>query len=1852
MDIAQATVRVVADTSQAEQGLNRINQALTQLTPGASTAGKVLNRLSGGLFQLIQGISANAFRTVSSGLTGIANAGVEAAKSLDSARVGLEVLVGDTEDVSALLQDIQKNAVTTPFDISGLAKATQQLAMVTQNGAEAERTVLNLGKAIAAGGGGNAELNRLVANLQEIGLNAHITARDIRQFGTASVPIIEMVADTVGIETNKVSDYLKDVANPYDVLVEAINRAGEEGGRFANMYTASMMTMGQVTENLSDAFSIFSRNVGESSGLFTRLKEAMMGISTSLLDSTTIGTFAESIRKLTENFDLFDIATGAIRRLVQILGAFNAGQFDNIFVFFRELFDTLKQSSLVQTFANAFKVIVDLFSNNHTSEEVRKVAHELGVLIRSLIELKFALSFASYFVNLFSTIGNAALSATQLMGSLVGVISNAPWVGVALGVSAIVAAFIKLGGLDWVKNLFSNISEQAATLGRTLMNFFANIPALATTAFRAMVSGVQSSFQGVVGQVASWVSQIARAISEFASGNNLFTTGYNVVIGLWNGMVSAAKAVINWVVDLGRRIVNAFKSALGIHSPSAVMRDEVGKPIDEGIAEGIRQNYGTVIDAAEEVLEKLVDLQKEWVDEVADLGALDLVQQVKVYKDFAALYQQGSKARLEMDARVHEAEMAINKEIIRLTEDFNTQFTKSVKNAKEFYNVFEYTQGVIARTTSSVIEGMNRQNANMLQYLRNLRKINTMGFDSDFLKEVMDQGMGAAGEVAGLAEATEDEIEEINRLWRERGQIATDIAVENTKDLRQETLEQIDYLQSGLEQKVVTVTDTGTLLVDNFTVGIYEGMPKIADAIEQVMASASSKAKSSADGVGDAFEEIGDAAGLAAGGIDDFVSALDELDIAKFEFNGLQDVIKNLLDKVPWQAWAVAAGGAVLTIIPKVKQLKDTFESFKKPIDTVTTLTKRFSDAGEEVVEKVTTTTDKGVKTVTKSILDGEYEMVKSVSSTGKDITKVSQGIAGDVGETFKSGAAKTVNDVNKAVKDGSGKVSNTVANAASRTERSVADTANKASSSVSRSADLSYRNTLSSTSKIGNAIRKPFQILNTLLDNLTSVIENALTSVGRVIRRGIRVILDIVNEALKGILKLVQTVFEGIGSAIQKLLNKLADPKLLIGVGVLAALATTLLILGAALTVFNGVEWESLAKGAVALAGLAVIAGVMGNFAPQIIAGSVAIGALGVAIAVFGAGLGAALWLITEGLKVAADNLAQIGEVVQNINEVALVGFLGVMAKVSAILTSIVALTAFGAVGSICSAIIGGGLLFAAKSLVEVGLWVQQIDLESIRHLSEIIAAVTKILGEINPWEAFVGVINTILSDVISGGLLLAAMALKEASQRGNEIDEAGLERLGEMVKKADEVMASISPWDALKGVISTICSDVISGGLLVAALALKETSVAGQEIDDAGLFLLEGHVKTADTIMASIRPWDALKGVLSTIATDVISGGLSLAAGFLRDASLKGKEIDSVGITKINNSIVVLRDYIIPHLKALSGWDAGVAAAKLSGARKVIAELVPLSEEMARVQNVGDAQNNIKAVVDALNVDLASIPPVLQNYNNTFYAQGQAWGQSLIEGWETQNGNFAVMGNRAQYAVWQAIESKMPDEFQQGSWLAVQIINGIRSRIPEFIPLGAQVQGSFWLGLENKMPDEYYQGRTLAGKVLEGVHAVQNEGGFYLAGAQVSEGFANGISSTVYRVNAAVGSLSSAAISKLKDLLGIASPSKVFADLGAFVAEGFAEGIEDNLSAVISTGEALAKAVMSGYNDTITPLTATVNRAQAYGETGTRPRGTMEPMRYADSGSIVINQTNNVYDEMDTSKIINDLTWAISRS
>ena len=205
---------------------------------------------------------APAFAIVSAAAVGFAAKGVIVAGQLESMRQGFVTLLGSAEKADVTMARIKQEAARTPFELPGLTSATQALALVTKDGDKAIDVLLNVGKALATAGKGQAELDRIISNLQQIALTGKITEMDIRQFGMNGINVLELLADYYGTTTEKASEMVKNSKDAFSDLTGAFQKAGSEGGKFAEGFANQAGTFQQLWSNLKDNINIGLSDLG------------------------------------------------------------------------------------------------------------------------------------------------------------------------------------------------------------------------------------------------------------------------------------------------------------------------------------------------------------------------------------------------------------------------------------------------------------------------------------------------------------------------------------------------------------------------------------------------------------------------------------------------------------------------------------------------------------------------------------------------------------------------------------------------------------------------------------------------------------------------------------------------------------------------------------------------------------------------------------------------------------------------------------------------------------------------------------------------------------------------------------------------------------------------------------------------------------------------------------------------------------------------------------------------------------------------------------------------------------------------------------------------------------------------------------------------------------------------------------------------------------------------------------------------------------------------------------------------------------------------------------------------------
>lgn len=81
--------------------------------------------------------------------------------------------------------------------------------------------------------------------------------------------------------------------------------------------------------------------------------------------------------------------------------------------------------------------------------------------------------------------------------------------------------------------------------------------------------------------------------------------GRNIVMGILNSFGSLGGTIYNAVMSVKNQIISKFKSIFGIHSPSKLMADQIGKFIPSGVSVGIEANTDSVLDSIDDMYDQI-----------------------------------------------------------------------------------------------------------------------------------------------------------------------------------------------------------------------------------------------------------------------------------------------------------------------------------------------------------------------------------------------------------------------------------------------------------------------------------------------------------------------------------------------------------------------------------------------------------------------------------------------------------------------------------------------------------------------------------------------------------------------------------------------------------------------------------------------------------------------------------------------------------------------------------------------------------------------------------------------------------------------------------------------------------------------------------------------------------------------------------------------------------------------------------------------------------------------------------------------------------------------------------------------
>ena len=145
--------------------------------------------------------------------------------------------------------------------------------------------------------------------------------------------------------------------------------------------------------------------------------------------------------------------------------------------------------------------------------------------------------------------------------------------------------------IEWGNNVYEKAKEIGSNFVNAIIEWFKQLP-----------GRIWNWLSNAANKVIQWKNDLIQKGREAAQGlfdsivnkvkelpGQMLSIGKDIVRGVWEGITSMGSWLLGKVGDFFGGVVDGAKSVLGIHSPSRVMRDEVGKWIPAGVGVGIEE---------------------------------------------------------------------------------------------------------------------------------------------------------------------------------------------------------------------------------------------------------------------------------------------------------------------------------------------------------------------------------------------------------------------------------------------------------------------------------------------------------------------------------------------------------------------------------------------------------------------------------------------------------------------------------------------------------------------------------------------------------------------------------------------------------------------------------------------------------------------------------------------------------------------------------------------------------------------------------------------------------------------------------------------------------------------------------------------------------------------------------------------------------------------------------------------------------------------------------------------------------------------------------------------------------------
>ena len=236
--------------SDIEKSNDKIKQSYKQVSQTAQSEAESIKKA----FGVIKGIIA--------GYTGkkLYEALIGSNADYEQTLTSMEVLLGNAEKAEKMIKNLDVMGAKTPFELSDLTKATNQLLAF---GTAEEDIMTRLNQLGDLSMGNAAKLDRITAAYGKMLAKGKVSLEELNMFTEAGIPIIESLSKQLDVGKDKLFEMITDGKIGIEEINNSMAELTGQGGKFFGMMAKQSQTFAGMMSTMSDNVNIFARQVGD-----------------------------------------------------------------------------------------------------------------------------------------------------------------------------------------------------------------------------------------------------------------------------------------------------------------------------------------------------------------------------------------------------------------------------------------------------------------------------------------------------------------------------------------------------------------------------------------------------------------------------------------------------------------------------------------------------------------------------------------------------------------------------------------------------------------------------------------------------------------------------------------------------------------------------------------------------------------------------------------------------------------------------------------------------------------------------------------------------------------------------------------------------------------------------------------------------------------------------------------------------------------------------------------------------------------------------------------------------------------------------------------------------------------------------------------------------------------------------------------------------------------------------------------------------------------------------------------------------------------------------------------------------